>query len=76
MNKVILYTKNNCPQCDMTKMVLDGEGIEFNSINVEEDAEALAYVKEELGFSATPIIVAEGIEPFSGFQPEKLKGLK
>lgn len=76
MSKITVYTKNNCPQCDMTKMVLEGEEIEFTSINVEEDDQALAYVKDELGFNATPVIVAEGVEPFSGFQPNKLKELK
>ena len=71
-----VYTKYNCPQCDMTKMVLQQEGIEFEAINIEEDEDALKYVKEVLKFSATPVIVAEGVEPFSGFQPDKLKELK
>ncbi len=72
---VTVYTKYNCPQCEMTKRVLEGEGVPFNAINVEEDLEALDYVKNTLGFSATPIVVADGFEPFSGFQPDKLKKL-
>ncbi len=57
-------------------MVLDGEGIEYETINVEENEDALNYVKEWLGFSAMPVIVAEGHKPFSGFRPDKLKELK
>jgi len=75
MSKVIVYTKNNCPQCDMTKRVLNGEGIDYKAINVEEDTAALAYVKDELGFSSVPVIVAEGLEPFSGFRPDMLQKL-
>jgi glutaredoxin len=59
----------------MTKRVLKGEGIDYKAINVEEDAEALAYVKDELGFSSMPVVVAEGLEPFSGFRPDMLQQL-
>jgi glutaredoxin-like protein NrdH len=71
-----VYTKNGCPQCDMTKTVLNGEGIEFEVINVEENEEALHYVKEVLGFSAMPVVVVDGQEPFTGFRPDKLQALK
>ncbi|WEG18668.1 glutaredoxin-like protein NrdH [Alkalihalophilus pseudofirmus] len=69
---ITLYTKYGCPQCDMTKRVLDGEGIEYTSINVEDDAEALDYVKNNLGFSSMPVVVKDGEEPFSGFRPDML----
>lgn len=59
----------------MTKTVLKGEGIEFQAINIDEDTKALEYIKS-MGFQATPVIVAEGIVPFSGFRPDKLLNLK
>lgn len=89
MAKVRVFTKNGCPQCDMTKRVLDGEGVEFVAINIEEVDEIeveidgakvkkapIDYIKEDLGFSAMPVVVAEGQEPFSGFRPDKLTTLK
>ncbi len=76
MIKVTVYTKHGCPQCDMTKRVLEGECVNFNTINVEEDEAALNYVKNDLGFSSMPVVVAEGIEPFSGFRPDLLQALK
>ena len=89
MAKVIVYTKNGCPQCNMTKTVLTGEGVEFETINIEEVSEIeveidgvkvkkdpIEYIKEDLGFSAMPVVVAEGHEPFSGFRPDKLTTLK
>lgn len=76
MKKVKVYTKNNCAQCTMTKKQLEKHKIDFKLINVEEDEEALEYVKNELGFSSMPVVVAEGFEPFAGFQPDKLEKLK
>lgn len=76
MSQVTVYTKNGCPQCNMTKSVLEGEGIPFATINVEEDEKALHYVKEVLGFTSMPVVVKEGHEPITGFNPDRLKELK
>ena len=80
MAKVTVYTKNGCPQCDMTKRVLDGEGIEYEAINIqgesEKEKQAYDYVVNVLGLRSMPVVVAEGYEPFTGFQPDKLKELK
>lgn len=59
----------------MTKMVLNGEGIEFTSINVDEDQDAREYVLNVLELRSMPVVVVEGQEPFTGFQPDKLKEL-
>lgn len=85
MTKVTVYTKNGCPQCDMTKRVLDGEGIEYVAINVEETdtegnltekaQEAYTYVKDTLKLSSMPVVIIEGQEPFTGFRPDKLQEL-
>ena len=73
---ITVYTKNGCPQCDMTKRVLTGEGIEFTPINVDEDLDAREYVINVLGLTSMPVVVVEGQEPFTGFQPDKLQELK
>lgn len=85
--KITVYTKNGCPKCDMTKMVLNGEGIEFKLINIEDvdpetnelteqAQEAYDYIVDVLQLSQMPVVVAEGQEPFTGFEPDKLKALK
>ncbi|MGG3890203.1 glutaredoxin-like protein NrdH [Metabacillus fastidiosus] len=76
MTKVKVYTKNNCPQCDMTKMVLSSNSIEFELINVEQNEEAHDYVVNTLGFRSVPVVEVEGQETFTGFQPDKLQELK
>lgn len=71
---VTLYTKSNCVQCDMTKRVLVREGIEYTEVNLEQDAEAMAMVKE-MGYQSAPVVVA-GDTHWSGFRAERIKGLK
>lgn len=71
---VTVYTKNDCVQCDMTKRLMTREGIEYTEINLEQDADAMTRVKE-MGYLAAPVIVA-GSEHWSGFRPERVKGLK
>lgn len=61
---VKVYSKYNCKNCKQVKRLLKFSGIDYVEINVEDDAEAFKYVKEELGFSQLPVIVATGVEPF------------
>ena len=61
---VKVYSKYNCKNCKQVKRLLKFSGIDYVEINVEDDAEAFKYVKEKLGFSQLPVIVAEGVEPF------------
>lgn len=87
MTKVTVYTKNGCPQCDMTKRVLDGEGIEYEMINVEEidvktgektdkAEQAYTYVVDVLELRSMPVVIVEGQEPFTGFRPDLLSQLR
>lgn len=71
MAKIMLFSKNNCMQCKMTKKFLEQNGAEFEEINIDEHPEKIDYVKG-LGFTAAPVIEAGDIT-FSGFQPAKLK---
>ena len=71
---VTVYSKSDCVQCDMTKRLMEREGIAYTEINIEEDYGALMKVKE-LGYMAAPVVIA-GNEHWSGFRPERVKGLK
>jgi glutaredoxin-like protein NrdH len=76
MSKITVYTKNGCPQCDMTKVVLNEKEVTYEVINVEEDDQAYNYVQNDLGYTSMPVVVVEGEEPFSGFRPDKLHQIK
>jgi glutaredoxin-like protein NrdH len=77
---VKVFTKYGCPQCEMTKKVLDENGVEYELFNVEDNEEDLHYVKEVLGYSSMPVVeIRDGEdgfnEAFSGFRPDKLMSL-
>ena len=70
MNKITVYSKPNCVRCEMAKRYLQDKGVEFKEINVFEDAEALAMLRDE-GYSEMPIVDING-ERHTGFQPNVL----
>jgi len=73
---VVVYTKNECRQCDRTKMLLDREGIVYTTVNVEEDETAYRYVTETLNRREMPTVVAstpEGDVVWSGLQPDNIR---
>lgn len=71
-----VYSKPRCQQCTATYRKLKALGLPFNSIDVTEDAEAAAFVRE-LGYQQAPVVVVrEGGDikkHWSGFRPDLLK---
>lgn len=70
---VTVYTKPACVQCTMTYRALDKQGIEYRTVDITEDAQALAQIKE-LGYLQAPVVIA-GEDHWSGFQPDKINAL-
>lgn len=61
-------------QCEFSKKYLNDKGVEFKEINVLEDAEALAMLRDK-GFSQMPVVDVNG-EFHTGFQPNILAQVK
>ncbi len=76
MVAVTVYsTGPGCVQCTMTKKEFVAKGVEFVEVNVHENAAALAYVQDELGYMAAPVVVVEdgtGQDHWSGFRPDQI----
>jgi glutaredoxin-like protein NrdH len=70
---VTVYSKSPCVQCDATYRALDSKGIEYNVIDLSENAAALRIVKE-LGYLQAPVVVTDD-EHWSGFRPDKIAEL-
>jgi glutaredoxin-like protein NrdH len=73
---VVVYTRPECRQCDMTKGVLDRAGIHYTTVDVTEDEDALAYIKDGLGYAQAPVVFASteaGDHDWSGFQPDLIR---
>lgn len=53
--KLIVYTKDDCPYCDMAKALLESRGIEYTTVNVAVRTEARDYLVEQ-GLRSVPQI--------------------
>ena len=67
---ITIYSKPNCMSCNFAKKYLDDKGVKYEEINVFDDAEALAMLRDK-GFSQMPVVSIDG-EFHTGFQPNIL----
>ena len=65
-----VYSKPNCVRCEMAKRYLQDKGVKFEEIDVFQDAEALAMLRDA-GYSEMPVVDVNG-EFHTGFQPNIL----
>lgn len=70
---ITVYTKPSCQQCIATKKELERKGLEYVSLDVTEDEEAMNKVVQ-LGFRSMPVVVTEN-DNWSGFRVDKLSAL-
>ena len=71
---ITIYSKPNCMACNFSKKYLEDKGVEFKEINVFEDAEALAMLRDK-GIAEMPAVDING-EFHTGFQPSILAKVK
>lgn len=73
-NTITVYTKPACVQCDATYRALDKNGLQYDTVDITEDANARDYVMTTLGHLQAPVVVA-GEDHWSGFRPDRIKAL-
>lgn len=77
----LVYSKNACNMCRMTKNLLKRGDIKFEEINIENSDEFMDYVdmlKGEQASMSMPVVFppkSTGLESWSGFQDAKIKEL-
>lgn len=74
-----VYSKPRCMQCEMTKMWLNQNKIEFESVDIEANPGAFELLKH-YGYSSLPVVViddelSDETKSWAGFQIEKLEAL-
>lgn len=74
MIRVVVYSKPNCAQCAMTYRALDHARIRYKVIDLTTDPDALERVTR-LGHKQAPVVVVDGAQHWSGFQPDRIKQL-
>ncbi|MFD9683891.1 glutaredoxin-like protein NrdH [Rhodococcus sp. NPDC059969] len=70
---ITVYTKPACVQCNATYRALDKAGIDYDVIDITENAQARDYVMS-LGYLQAPVVVA-GEDHWSGFRPDEISKL-
>ena len=68
-----LFSKNNCMQCKMAKRFLSDNHISFEEINIDNQPEAIEFLKEP-GFQSVPIVTSDA-QTIIGFRPDQLRQL-
>ena len=76
---IVIYTKNNCQPCRLTKKWFTDHDIRYLEHNVEEDPIAFQQVKH-MGYQGVPVVVVPFDWPtagshWQGLQPDKLQAL-
>lgn len=56
MAKVVIYSKQNCPYCVRAKNLLNGKGVAFEEIMVDNDPALYNNLKKQTGMMTVPQI--------------------
>lgn len=75
--KITVYSKNNCIQCEMTKMWLNQNKIQYESVDVFEHPEKLEEIKLH-GFQQLPVVALDEYfeNAWYGYNLDRLEELK
>lgn len=58
-NTITLYTRTTCPYCELVKKFLNAKEVTYNTVNMEENPDAMAKVMEMTGRSIAPTILVD-----------------
>jgi glutaredoxin-like protein NrdH len=73
MMSVTVYSKPACVQCTATYRALDRLGVDYQIVDISEDADALDRVRG-MGYMQVPVVVA-GESHWAGFRPDMISAL-
>jgi len=67
--KIVVYSKNNCPNCDQVKWALKNTGFEFVEKNIEHpvDGAENKAAFDKYGYIAAPVTVFPNGTVLAGF---------
>lgn len=74
MMQITLWTKPNCPQCEMTKKQFDNRGIIYQVKRLDRSPKAVERFLE-LGLLAAPIVETDD-RRWSGFRLNRIQSLE
>lgn len=78
---ITVFSKPGCVQCHATGRALAGKGLqesvdwEYRDLTLPENADALEWVMNDLGYMQAPIVVVDEETHWSGFRPDCISRL-
>ncbi|KAF5886896.1 glutaredoxin-like protein NrdH [Rhizobium sp. PEPV16] len=70
---ITVYSKPACVQCTATYRALDRLGVDYDIVDISQDAKALDRVRS-LGYMQAPVVIA-GEQHWAGFRPDMISAL-
>ena len=70
MSNVTIYSKASCVQCTATYRALDGKGIAYTVVDLEQEPVETVEQFKEQGLLQAPIVVTDTDE-WAGFRPTR-----
>ena len=76
---ITVYSKPRCMQCEMTKIWLNQNKIEYENVDIEANPGAFELLKH-YGWQTLPVVaiddeISDNSKSWSGFQIDKLEAL-
>lgn len=76
---LVVYSRDNCPQCKFTKEFLKKHNIPFETVNVEVQDGALEILRH-YGWQSLPVVsiddeLSDQTKTWFGFRPDRLETL-
>jgi len=65
-----VYVKPSCVQCDATKRLMDRLGVQYDTVDITKDPDALEKILS-MGFKSAPVVITDN-DAWSGFNPDKV----
>ena len=70
---VTVFAKPHCVQCEATKRQLRKQGIDFTTVDLTADPDALLRV-QQAGVKQAPVVFTDDVS-WSGYRPDMIKQL-
>ena len=70
---ITVYTKPACVQCTATFRALRKAGLDFETVDLSVDRDALDYVMA-LGHLQAPVVIV-GDDHWAGYRPERIRAI-
>jgi len=78
LKNVTVYSQPACQPCKFTKMKLAQLGVEYETVQLDEDPTALEKIKA-MGYSAAPVVVVDlgdgATWTWAGYRPSEIERL-